>query len=285
MQVTAAAPGNRARGRSSVNGFTLWREIRRSACACPLSSLPDVLLAEIDHEHPVDPFAPRGALPNGATQKRQAGKVRGAKPREVVKTALTVQVRNGHLYAFMPPLKRIEDFAALLAAIEDTAQAVGAPIAIEGYTPPRDPRIRVLNVTPDPGVIEVNIHPAASWRELLADDLGVVRGSAADASRHRKIHARWPPYRHRRRQPRHARRSDACRQPVAAAPRSVAQPGDVLAESPRAVVPVFPGPSSVRRARRRAWTRRATIGCTNWRSRSSNCRACTARAREKHHLG
>ncbi len=68
----------------------------------------------------------------------------------------------------MPPLKRIEDYAALLAAIEDTARDVGAPVAIEGYTPPRDPRVRVLNVTPDPGVIEVNIHPASSWRELMA---------------------------------------------------------------------------------------------------------------------
>src|SRR5206468_4761420 len=69
---------------------------------------------------------------------------------------------------FMPPLQRLEDYAALLAAIEETARLVGVPVAIEGYTPPRDPRIKVLNVTPDPGVIEVNIHPAASWRELIA---------------------------------------------------------------------------------------------------------------------
>ena len=54
-------------------------------------------------------------------------------------------------------------------AIEDTAARLQLPVAIEGYTPPRDPRIRVLNVTPDPGVIEVNVHPAvvvgrARWR-------------------------------------------------------------------------------------------------------------------------
>ena len=134
----------------------------------PLSSLPDVLPDEIEHEHPVDPFAPRGELPMASALGPGVAKVRGSKPREVVKTALAVQVRNGHVYVFMPPLQRFEDYAALLLAIEDIARAVGVPIAIEGYTPPRDPRIRVLNVTPDPGVIEVNIQPAASWRELIA---------------------------------------------------------------------------------------------------------------------
>ncbi len=89
-------------------------------------------------------------------------------PRDVIKTALTVQARGGHVYVFMPPLMRLEDYLALLAAVEATASAKGHPIAIEGYTPPRDHRIRVLNVTPDPGVIEVNIHPASSWDELIA---------------------------------------------------------------------------------------------------------------------
>jgi len=134
----------------------------------PLSSLPDVLPADAEVEHAVDPFAPRGTLAARGALGSGRGRVRGGKPREIVKTALTVQVRGGHLYVFMPPLKRIEDYAALLAAIEDTARDVGVPVAIEGYTPPRDPRVRVLNVTPDPGVIEVNIHPASSWRELMA---------------------------------------------------------------------------------------------------------------------
>src|SRR5207253_11316730 len=78
-----------------------------------------------------------------------------------------VQVRSGNLYVFMPTLKRIEDYAALLAAIENTARESRLSVVIEGYPPPRDPRVNVLNVTPDPGVIEVNVHPAASWRELV----------------------------------------------------------------------------------------------------------------------
>ena len=78
----------------------------------------------------------------------------------MIKTALTLQVRDGHLYVFMPPIERLEAYLALLAAIEDTAVALEMPVAVEGYTPPRDPRTKVLNVTPDPGVIEVNVHPS-----------------------------------------------------------------------------------------------------------------------------
>ena len=135
----------------------------------PLNSLPDVLPDEVEHDIPVDPFAPKDALPRRDDLRRaSSGRARGAKPREVVKTALTVQVRHGHIHVFMPPLMRLEDYANLLVAIEDTAQATGVALVIEGYAPPRDPRLQVLSVTPDPGVIEVNVHPAASWRELIA---------------------------------------------------------------------------------------------------------------------
>jgi len=71
------------------------------------------------------------------------------------------------LYVFMPPLARLEDYLDLLAAVEATAQKLGVKIVLEGYAPPRDPRLKLLQVTPDPGVIEVNIHPAHSWGELV----------------------------------------------------------------------------------------------------------------------
>ena len=84
----------------------------------------------------------------------------------VVRTALTLEARGGVLYLFLPPLERAEDFVDLLGAIEDTAAKLKMPVCIEGYPPPYDARVRMLKVTPDPGVIEVNVQPAANWREL-----------------------------------------------------------------------------------------------------------------------
>jgi len=75
--------------------------------------------------------------------------------------------RSGVMYVFMPPLQHLEDYLELLAAIEATAAEQGVKIVLEGYPPPRDARLKLLQVTPDPGVIEVNIHPAHNWAELV----------------------------------------------------------------------------------------------------------------------
>lgn len=109
---------------------------------------------------------------------------RGESAHWITRTALCVEVRDprrangpaaekvgdssGVLYVFMPPLRRLEDYLDLVAAIEATAQQLGLQIVMEGYPPPRDPRLKMLAVTPDPGVIEVNIHPANNWKELVA---------------------------------------------------------------------------------------------------------------------
>ncbi|GAA0554172.1 uncharacterized protein (DUF2126 family)/transglutaminase-like putative cysteine protease [Rhizomicrobium palustre] len=85
-----------------------------------------------------------------------------------VRTALTVEPRDGRLCVFMPPTDNAADYLDLLMAIEDAAAECDAAIHIEGYPPPYDPRINLIKVTPDPGVIEVNIHPANSWREQVA---------------------------------------------------------------------------------------------------------------------
>lgn len=132
----------------------------------PLSTLPWVLPKEMDPEFPADPFEKAAELDDLVKVKVKQQK---AKPtaREVIHTALCVEVRAGRLYVFMPPTNRLEDYLALVQVVENTAATTGLKLSIEGYTPPRDARIKMLSVTPDPGVIEVNIHPAASWTELV----------------------------------------------------------------------------------------------------------------------
>ena len=83
------------------------------------------------------------------------------------RTALCAEVRNGVLYIFMPPAGRLEAYLELVAAVEATAADLSQPVVLEGYEPPRDPRLNSFRVTPDPGVIEVNIHPSGSWDELV----------------------------------------------------------------------------------------------------------------------
>jgi len=84
-----------------------------------------------------------------------------------VRTALCAEVRDGNLRVFMPPQRYLEDYLALVSAVEDTAADVGMPVVVEGYAPPHDSRLNTIKVTPDPGVIEVNLHPSANWDELV----------------------------------------------------------------------------------------------------------------------
>ncbi len=85
----------------------------------------------------------------------------------LVRTALAVEARAGHLWVFLPPLASADDYVDLLAAIEDTAAHLSLPVCIEGYPPPFDARLQNIKVTPDPGVIEVNVQPARTWRDLV----------------------------------------------------------------------------------------------------------------------
>jgi uncharacterized protein (DUF2126 family) len=149
----------------------------------PINALP--WLAE-DAREPwveVDPFAAQPPLADfhGEVAARYSSHVAAADPHpeihpqsasqkqlvDVPRTALTVEARGGVLHVFMPPLATLEQYLDLLAAVESTARQQATPVVIEGYAPPSDSRVEKLLVTPDPGVIEVNIPPAASWPQLV----------------------------------------------------------------------------------------------------------------------
>ncbi|KGM41455.1 IMP dehydrogenase [Aquabacterium sp. NJ1] len=127
------------------------------------------------------PSGPGGAAAQSGDAARMPNRFESA--HWITRSALCVEVRNpdrasgpkveaegqggGVMYVFMPPLTLLDDYLDLLAAVEATAAELGMAIVLEGYPPPRDPRLKVLQVTPDPGVIEVNIHPASSWGQLV----------------------------------------------------------------------------------------------------------------------
>lgn len=85
---------------------------------------------------------------------------------EAPRTAVAIEERDGHLFVFLPPVDRLDDAVALLGAIESTAAEFERPVVLEGYRLPHDDRLQTLSITPDPGVIEVNVHPTSTWPEL-----------------------------------------------------------------------------------------------------------------------
>ncbi len=85
----------------------------------------------------------------------------------ITRLAMCAEPREGRLYIFMPPTQTLDDYLEIVAAVEATADEMSLPVILEGYEPPSDPRITHFRVTPDPGVIEVNIHPARSWDQLV----------------------------------------------------------------------------------------------------------------------
>ena len=166
----------------------------------PLDSLPWVSPEDRSDLIAPDPFAPRGPLPPTPDPGRRQPLIPGPDapapggphrqtldpapgeqvlpgPHEsapwIVRTALCVEPRQGRLHVFVPPVRTVEDYLDLVSAIEATAAGLGLPVIVEGETPPEDPRLNHLKITPDPGVIEVNLHPAQDWPQLVAQTAGL----------------------------------------------------------------------------------------------------------------
>ncbi|WP_429813208.1 DUF2126 domain-containing protein [Ensifer sp. B1-9] len=147
----------------------------------PLGALPYIAPSWFPYINPVDPTVPRDGLPDFAEEISRPQQAR-FQPSEVpetplpvardeiaglVRTAISVEPRDGRLCVFMPPTTSIEEYLELIASAERAAANIGLPVHIEGYAPPQDERINVIRVAPDPGVIEVNIHPASHWRDCV----------------------------------------------------------------------------------------------------------------------
>jgi uncharacterized protein (DUF2126 family) len=147
----------------------------------PLDSLPWAAPEDLDEIPEIDPFARRDrrqlSVPAAArettAESAQSAQIspqppaRGKSAAGVIRTALCVEARNGRIHIFMPPARTTEDYLDLIATIERTAASLAMPVIIEGTPPEHDPRLNHLKVTPDPGVIEVNLHPARNWPEIV----------------------------------------------------------------------------------------------------------------------
>ena len=155
----------------------------------PLDSLTWEDPAQRQSIEPQDPFAPRSPLPTQIANLRntpvplqaQNGKHTPVafgsgtgwyakveeKPTTLIRTAFCVEPRDGRLHVFMPPSRFAEEYLDLLTAVEATAAKLKMPVRIEGYKPPHDHRLNQFSMSPDPGVLEVNLHPAHSWDELV----------------------------------------------------------------------------------------------------------------------
>ena len=124
----------------------------------PLETLPYASEQEI-YQPERDPFAPED-------NEREVNRA-PREMRQLIRTALVVQPRDGKLFVFLPPIQTLADYCNLISALEETAKSLDLKIILEGYEPPSDPLLKNFKVTPDPGVIEVNIHPSDSWKGLV----------------------------------------------------------------------------------------------------------------------
>ena len=141
-------------------------------------SMPWVAPDDLEYEYEAAPLADRIKLParpsrrmdlferNPEADPLPALSSTAATAPELIRPALCVQAREGRLHVFLPYVSKLPDFLDMVAAIEDTCQYLHKPVWLEGYAPPSDPRLRSFSITPDPGVLEVNLPAASNWDEL-----------------------------------------------------------------------------------------------------------------------
>lgn len=130
----------------------------------PLNAIPWQEVEEGEEHQPQSYFEAQQPLPEDFIEHFGSDKLATER---FAKTAICVECREGRLHVFMPPLVHLEHYLLLVQQLEKVAEKLDVPVVLEGYEPPADLRLKKFAVTPDPGVIEVNIHPATSWQELV----------------------------------------------------------------------------------------------------------------------
>ncbi len=105
---------------------------------------------------------------DGPAAAPPAARPEDPEPLPGIRTALAIEPRDGQLWVFLPPTERFDDFCALVTAIDRARAATGVDVHLEGYPPPPSPERVRFAVTPDPGVLEVNLPPVASCRDAVA---------------------------------------------------------------------------------------------------------------------
>ena len=169
----------------------------------PVDSMPFVAPDTLTYENETgpdgEPIADRARLPAWPARRPElfgvepspdtlpASSEDAADAPVLIRPALCVQVREGRLHIFLPFVPVLADYLDLVAAVEDTAKFLNKPVWVEGYTAPYDPRIRTFSLTPDPGVLEVNLPPTSDWDDL--EELNVVL--AEETQKHRLIPSKF----------------------------------------------------------------------------------------------
>ena len=242
----------------------------------PLDSLPwaapdeHTRLRETDLSVALPPLPTQRYLQRPAGMPSGGGSIepprarRGESAPGAIRTALCVEPRQGRLHVFMPPVDSTEEYLELVAAVEETAATLKTPVILEGTPPGSDVRLEHINVTPDPGVIEVNLQPAHSWKDLVSHTTTLYEearqsrlepksswstaGTPAPAG---AITSSWVV--------RHLRTARSCGGPICCA--ACLATGTTIRPfriSSRVC-------SSARRASIRAWTRPGTMRSTSWK--------------------
>ncbi len=148
----------------------LLKEMAPSDPHLPQEMAPDPHLPQ---EMAPDPHLPQEMAPDPHLLREMPPRAQVLPIDESPRTALAVEHREGHLFVFLPPLEDLEDAVALVTAVEGAAAEIGHPVVLEGYPLPGDERVRTMSVTPDPGVIEVNVAPTSSWADLVEQTEGL----------------------------------------------------------------------------------------------------------------